>query len=198
MKIFILSCFIALTTTNLFSQDKKDLTISLGTGIYNSPYYTNAKSRPFYNFDFSYNISKRHIIATTFLAGKHFYYDNIRSNNAVPLTTPGYEKNTNATAEYLTFSILYKYNLYNNNKLSITAGTGAGIMSQTMIYPYTEGTSVHFRQSNWDDLVFPVRLEFDHRLSGHFKIGLIGGLFIHPDYPVLGYHAGLSVSYVIK
>ncbi len=99
MKKIILLCSIGLIANSLLSQDKKDLTISFGTGIFNSPYYTNSKSRQFYNIDFAYSITNKHKIVTSFLAGKHRYYDNARSNNAVPLNTPGFEKNRNAEAE---------------------------------------------------------------------------------------------------
>ncbi len=77
-------------------------------------------------------------------------------------------------------------------------GVGLGIMSQTMLYPYTEGNSTYFRQSNWIDIVFPVKLEFDYTISNHLQLGLTSGFFIHPDYPILGYYAGPRLSYTIK
>jgi hypothetical protein len=195
----ILTGFIVLSSS---AQDKKNLTISLATGFLNSPYYTNAKTRQFYNVDFTYHLNERHKIASSFLSGEHLYYDNEKSNNAVPLTTPGYEENTNATADYRVFSILYKYAFLNKKKISITLAAGAGIMTQVVVYPYTEVTPtgvviVDFRQSSWTDLVFPVRLDIDYRLSKRFQIGLIGGFFIQPDYPVLGYHAGPRLSFTL-
>ena len=203
MKKAILTALTVITVLTISAQDKKNLTISFGTGILNSPYYTNARKRQFYNFDFTYHLNERHKIGTSFLSGEHLYYDNVRSNNAVPLTTPGYEDNTNATADYRIFSILYKYALLNKKKLSITGATGLGIMTQILEYPYTEVSPtgvviVSFRHSSWTDLVFPVRLDIDYRISKRFQVGLIGGFFIHPDYPVLGYHAGPRLSYTLK
>ncbi|MGZ8536845.1 MAG: hypothetical protein ACXWV9_01215 [Flavisolibacter sp.] len=197
MKTSILTLIIGHLATNLFAQETKDLRISMAVGIFNSPYYTNAKKREFYNFDADYFITERHILSTNFMSGHHRYYDNVRSNNAVPLNTPGYEENTNATADYLTFSVLYKYKLLNTKKIAISIGSGFGIMTQTKLYPFTEGNIVDFRESTWTDLVFPLRTEFDYKLSKHFQIGLIGGLYIHPDYPILGYHAGPRLSYVL-
>jgi hypothetical protein len=37
-----LSLLLVFTSTIVFAQEKKDFTISLTTGIFNSPYYTNA------------------------------------------------------------------------------------------------------------------------------------------------------------
>jgi hypothetical protein len=197
MKIIFLTLLIGLSATNLFAQEKKDLRISFAAGIFNSPYYTNAMRREFYNFDFDYLITNRHILSTSFMSGHHRYYDNVLSNNAVPLNTPGYEDNANAEADYLIFSVFYKYKFLNTKKFSIVLGSGLGIMTQTKVYPFTESNSVDFRQSGWTDLVFPVRTEFDYKMGKHFQIGLIGGFFIHPDYPILGYHAGPRISYIL-
>jgi hypothetical protein len=197
MKKLIFTTIIGLTIINLFAQEKKDLSISFASGIFNSPFYPNAKARPFYNFDFSYNIEKHHAIATTFIAGKHFYYDNKRSNNAVPLDVPGYEKNRNAIADYVIFSVLYKYKVYNNDKFSINTGAGAGIMTQVMEFPYTEGNSTDFRQSSSSGVVFPVRLEIDYQLSKNFQCGIIGGIFFPPDLPNV-YYAGPRLTYILK
>jgi hypothetical protein len=193
----ILSVSVFLSSA-LLSQDKKDLKISIGTGILNSPYYTNANARQMYDFSLEYAITKKHKITSDYLSGKHFYYDNVRSNNAVPLNTPGYEKNANATAEYSIFSLLYKYLLFQKRNLSISTGTGLGIMTQVMEYPYTEGNIVDFRQASWTDICFPIRIDFDYKISKKIEMGLIGGFYIHPDYPILGYHTGIRLSYIVK
>jgi len=101
-----------------------------------------------------------------------------------------YENDTNAKASYKTFSILYKYKFLNKKAFSAAFGTGAGIMTHEREYPYKEGGSYYFRESIWTDLVFPVRLELDYKFSQPFQLGLIGGFYIHPDYPILGYFAG--------
>lgn len=197
-KTGLLTVTAAITAFTLFSQDKKELSVSLGAGRLNSPYYTNAKAGKFYSFDLSHGITKRQSLAAFFIVGDHLYYDNVLSNNAVPLSTPGYEKNRNATADYRIFSVLYQYRFYDRNRISLAAGAGAGIMTHIREYPYTEGSTVSFRQSSWTDLAFPVRLELDYQISSHFQLGLAGGLFIHPDYPVLGYHAGPRLSYILR
>lgn len=186
------------TSIILFGQDKKDLTISFGTGIFNSPYYTNARAFQFYNFDFDYYINERHIISTNFLSGKHRYYDSIHSNNEIPLNTPGYEDHTNATAEYMTFTLLYKYKIVNHKKVSLSLGVGAGIMVQTFQFLYTEGNSEDVRDATWPTIALPVKLEMDYKLSKHFQLGIFSGFFIGPDIPVLGYHLGIRASCVLK
>jgi hypothetical protein len=198
MRKSILTIFIILSIHTVSGQGKKDLTISLGTGVFNSPYYTNAYKREFYNLDFDYQSGGRHIISANFLKGSHRYYDSINSNNAVPLSTPGYETNANSEADYFTFSVLYKYKLINNKRISVNIGAGAGIMTQVILFPYTQGSSVDFKQSSWTDLVFPVRLESDYQFARQFKVGILAGLYIHPDYPVLGQHLGVRVGYIFK
>ena len=198
MTKFIFTIVLFLTSTFLVAQDSKDLTISFGTGIFNSPYYSNAKQREFYNFDFDYHITNRHILSVNFLAGHHLYYDSILSNNAVPLATPGYDKNTNSTADYFVFSFLYKYRFVDSKSFYLNAGVGAGLMLQRKTYPYTSGNIVSFRESGWEDLVFPLKLEIGYKITKHFQTGVIGGLYIHPDYPTLGYHTGIRFGYVIK
>ncbi len=123
--------------TPTYSQDKKDLKISLGAGLFSSHYYTNSKQRPAYNFSLEYSISKRHKISADYLSGKHQYFDNFNSNNSVPITTRGYEKNANSIAEYSIFSTQYKYQLLDKKRFSINTGIGLGLMTQVVVYPYT-------------------------------------------------------------
>jgi hypothetical protein len=200
MKKLLLATFAFLTTAAVFSQTKKDLSISFAAGAFNSPYYTNDKKREFYSFDFDHYIGSRHILSANFLKGSHRYYDNVHTANAVPLSTPGYENHTNTEADYMTFSVLYKYKLVNYKNLSVNVGAGAGIMTQVIEYPINVSSVniIDFGQSSWTDLVFPTRLEIDYQFAKHFKFGVLAGLYIHPDYPTLGNHAGFRLSYLIK
>ena len=198
MKILLLNVFAVFTCTILFGQDKKDLTISIGAGRFNSPYYTNDHARSFFNFDFDYSIDERQKISTNFLSGKHWYFDSVYSNNFVSTGTPGYEDNANAQAEYKTFTLLYKYKLLNRKKVSLSLGAGVGFMVQILRFPYTEGNITDFREAAGTYLVLPVKLEIDYKLSKSFQLGLLGGFFVGPDTPVLGYHVGPRVSYVLN
>lgn len=174
-----------------FGQQQKDLTVSFSSGIFTSPYYYDAKGKEYYSVDFDYHLTSRHILSANFNVGKHWYNDNISS------ILPATENTWNTHASYLTFSILYKYKFVNTENISANIGAGAGIMTHIRNYQwdsnYEDGS-----QSVWTDLVFPVRLDLDYKVSKVLRLGVIGGFFIHPDYPVLGYHLGPRLSYVIK
>lgn len=184
-----------LITLNSFGQNKKDLTISLSGGLLNSPYYENANAKGFYGFDFDYHFAKKHLLSVNYFSGKHTYYDDVLSNNPTGSSSPD---GTNADAEYLTFSVLYKYKILDNTLLSLVPGVGAGIMTHTREYPYQEVNTAYPRISSWSDLVFPISLELNFKLSNQWQAGLTGGFLIHPDYPILALHAGPKLSYIFK
>jgi hypothetical protein len=189
---FVIAILVMLNATG---QEKKDLAISLSAGVLNSPYYNNAHSRGFFGFGFDYHVSRRHVLSASYLAGKHDYLDNILSNTTYYIVYP---KGTNAEATYNTFSVSYKYKIINQPKFSVAPSVGAGIMTHTRDYPYTQGTSFFFNTSSWSDLVFPVTLDINYKIFKRWQLGLTGGFLIHPDYPILALHAGPRLSYVVK
>lgn len=197
MKKFLLITILAASSLPVAGQAKKALGISLGTGFFNSLYYTNAKNRSFYNFDFEYYIGKRHILTANFLKGNHLYYDSIHPNTPIPLNTPGYENHTNTEADYYTFSVLYKYSAFDWKKFSLNLGAGAGIMTQVILFAYAIPGGMDFRQASWSSLVFPTRIDLRYSFSKRLQVGAMGGLYFHPDYTVLGQHAGLTLGYVL-
>jgi len=179
---------------NVQGQEKKDLAISVSAGFLNSPYYNLAKPMGFYKIDFDYHLTSRHIIAANYLDGKHHYYDNTLSNDP---TGSGYLDGTNSEAQYRTFSILYKYKIFDNTLFSIVPGVGAGVMTHTREYPYKEVNASYSRISSWSDLVFPVNVDINLKVYTRWQIGLTGGFLIHPDYPILGLHGGPKLSFVL-
>jgi len=197
MRHFLAFILLTFSTLHSFGQDKKDLAVSVTTGYLNSPYYNNAHSRGFYGIGFDYNIAIRHVLSANYFAGGHDYFDNTLSNTPASayIINP---KGTNAKAFYNTFSVSYKYKIINQAKLSVVPGVGAGIMTHTRDYPYTQATSMTFQTSSWSDLVFPVTLDINYKVHRHWQIGLTGGFIIHPDYPILALHAGPKLSYVLK
>jgi hypothetical protein len=184
----------------VFSQEKKDLKISLATGLFNSKYYTNAKSRQFYNFSFEYSITNRHSLSSDYLSGQFRYYDSIRVTTPIPLSTPGYERHTNAEARSTFFSILYKYKIFDKRKLSVKVGTGITIITETYTFPVDlpNGGFIFQTSGGKGDLSFPLRFDFDYNISNHFEAGIIGGTYIYPDYPMVGQHLGFRLSYILK
>jgi len=184
-----------LSTITSFAQDRKDLTVSVGVGKMSSPYYLNADAGEFFSIDLGYQLSKRQTLSANYNAGRHNYYDNVLSN----ISEPFKESTTNSKVSYNTFSIIYKYKVLDKKIFSVNIGAGAGLMTETRQYPYTEGNSSNFRETSiTGDIVFPVVLEFDFKLSEHFKLGLAGGFFVEPDYPIVNFYAGPRFSYVIK
>jgi hypothetical protein len=178
-----------------FGQDKKDLTIALSSGILNSPYYQNAKAKDFYGIDFGYQLGKRNILSVSYFAGNHNYYDDVLSNNPVSVTN---SDGTNSRAGYSSFSVLYKHTIIDLPLISLVPGAGVGIMTHTRDYPYQEPGSAYTRTSSWSDLVFPVTMDLNFKVTRKWQAGLTSGFLIHPDYPVLALHAGPKVSYTIK
>jgi len=184
----------------VIGQEKKDLKVSLATGIFNSKYYTNAKPRQFYNLGFEYSITNRHSISSDFTSGQHRYYDSIRVTTPIPLSTQGYENHTNAEARTTFFSILYKYRVFDRKKLSINIGTGIGIITETFTYPVDipNGGFTFETSGGKGDLCFPLRIDFDFKISKQFQVGIIGGTYVYPDYPWAGQHFGIRLSYILK
>lgn len=200
LKQFLIVIFFLNLSSQIFSQGKKDLKISMATGFFNTTYYTNAKSRQFYNFGFEYAITDKHSLSTDFTSGQFRYYDNIRVTTPIPLSTPGYEKHTNAEARSTFFSILYKYNVFKKKKLSIKAGTGLSIITETYTYPadLPNGGFTFETSATKGDLSFPLRLDIDYKISNYFEAGIISGTYIYPNYPFAGQHLGLRLSYIFK
>jgi len=175
-------------------QDKKDLTMTFSAGVLNSPYYKNARSEEFYGFDFNYYLSDRTILATSYFAGKHRYFDSELSN-----TNYGYsDDGTNAEARYNVFSLLVKYKVASTERFSVIPGVGVGIMTHTRNFPYRENNSESFHTSSWSDLAFPVSMELNYRLSKRWTAGLMGGFLIEPDFPIVALHAGPQLTYHLK
>ncbi|MBY0480822.1 MAG: hypothetical protein K2Q21_05655 [Chitinophagaceae bacterium] len=190
MKKMMLALIMGLTVLSSYGQERKDLVVSIATGQLTSPYYYKNTMGSFFSVDFDYHLSKRHILTANYSDGKHNYYDKYLQADPNTSRSDG----TNTRASYRTFSILYKYQFLNSKIITGNIGAGAGIMThiQRIItgYPASE--------SNWSDLVFPARFELDYKISNSFRLGLIGGFYIHPDYPILAYHLGPRIGYLIK
>ena len=189
--IFTTLLFIALSS---YGQDKKDLTISLSGGLLNSTHYEKANAKGFYGFNFDYHLAKRHLLSVNYLAGKHTYYDDVLSNDPNRVSRPD---GTNSDAEYRTFSVLYKYKIVDNTLISLVPGAGTGILTHTREYPYQEVNKAYPKISSWSDLVFPISMDVNFKLSKQWQAGLTGGFLIHPDYAILSLHTGRTLSYVI-
>lgn len=181
------------------AQDRKDLKLSVSAGGFNSSYYQNAKPGVFYNVAMEYFFRKRHSLSAEYTNGKFNYYDTIYTNNPIPLTVPGYAKHTNTEDWVNVFALLYKYKFVDKPRLSVSAGTGLGMITNVIQYYKTNATSGSPEDDGSKaDLCFPVRLDIDLPLSKKFQVGLTGGVYVYPDYPLLGEHVGLRLSYILQ
>jgi hypothetical protein len=195
IKQFVLSCLTFLLCFSALGQERKDLTLSFVGGKLASPFYKANRSGRFFGVDFDYSLARRHTLSVNYTDGVHRYYDNVHTAGpAVMVNADG----TNAEATYHTFSVLYKYSVLRTPSFSGSVGTGAGLMTHSLRYPFSTGTSAYYQQTVWTELVFPVRLEVDYHLSKSLKAGVIGGFFIQPDFPVLAYHVGPRLSYILN
>jgi hypothetical protein len=88
--------------------------------------------------------------------------------------------------------------LLNKKVVSGSIGSGVGIMTHSREYPYVISNGSIFAKTAWTDLVFPVRAEFDFKVSKCIRMGVIGGFYIAPDYPVLAYYVGPRLGYLLK
>ncbi len=194
MKQLILATIVSLMTLTSSAQQKKDLVISVAAGTMTSPYYSESKAGHFYNIDFDYHLSKRQVLSANYNTGAHNYYDNILATDPAFLKSDG----TNAKASYRTFSVLYKYVFLDKKAISASLGSGVGVMTHSREYPYTLSNGSSFMETSWSDLVFPVKLQLEYKMSKSISLGLTGGFYIAPDYPILAYHIGPKLSYLIK
>jgi hypothetical protein len=195
MKIVFCFVMLALLSLPTWGQAKKDLVLSVSAGRLNSPYYSRAYPGGFVNLGFDYHLTERHILSVNYHSGRHRYLERRFSDPASYITDPG---DVNAEAMYRTFSMTYKFKVLDLTRFSVAPSLGAGLMTHLLRYPVTQGLSTSFSYSAWTTLVFPVGLEMAYKLSDRWQLGLMGGFFIHPDYPVLGYHAGPRLSYVLR
>lgn len=117
---------------NAIGQDDKDLVVSVGRGLLNSPTYENASAKGVFRIDFDYHLTDRHILNASYLSGNHFYHDEVLSNDPTGRT---YKNGTNAIADYRTFSVMYKYRLIDNSHFSIATGAGVEVITHSRDYP---------------------------------------------------------------
>lgn len=179
---------------HLKGQESKELSVSVSAGFFNSPVYDNATSRGFFRIEMDHHLTSRHILGASYLAGQHYFYDNVVSNDPLGIF---YKHGTYSTAVYRTALLMYKYKVIDNSKFSVISGVGAGTMTHTIEYPYIQETSFTNEQSSWTDLVFPVSLDFNYKISSRWQLGLTGGFFVHPDYPILALHTGPKLIFIV-
>lgn len=201
--LFLFLFFFVILLTQ--AQDKKDLMISLGIGIINTPENNTFKSPQIgigYTFDADYFISKKHIFSISYTSGNHEYISNYVTS-LFPSTSTDYL--SKSILRYRAFSLMYKYRIINTNRFSIALGTGLSLLTEIRRFPryeFDNGLNTWlfktFDSGGGTDLAFPLKAEISYNLSNRWAIGLVGGGFIMPDYPILATHLIPRITFIIK
>ncbi len=190
------TCFIVLISLKGIGQETKSFVVGIAQGKLTSPYYDKSKWGDDFNIDLDYSFTKRGILSGNFNWGKHTYFDPTGSPAVI------YGDGTNANQRYYTFSFLYKYAIIAKERFLVSVGTGAGGMVKVTEKFYTETTNpsqlTYPRDFVSYDLVFPVRVDATYKLSSHFHIGVLGGFYVNPDFPILAYHGAIKIGFRLK
>lgn len=192
----LLLTFLLLATSTGFSQQRKDLVVSLSSGLLSSSYYENDVSGGYYSAGMDYGLTNKHFLQFCFTTAENTYLEREMSNVTSNLQIPGYANSFN---RIWSIGIGYKYKLDFPNFV-LWPGAAVGMIRQTRTFPYRFTNYESTMSYSETQIVFPVTLEADYKLGRHWLLGLKGGLLICPDYPItgIGLHAGPVVSYVIK
>lgn len=195
MKKIIIVLIAVLICQSSFSQ-KKDLRLSISSNVYTSTSYPNVKPGAGFSLDMSYFITDKIFIASHANYGKFRYYDDVLSNAPDHFDL---EDGTNTSAASIHAGLVIGYNIKISNLLNLHAATGVSSYTLMRRYPYQfDPDTWSYSHSAWTDLAFPVRIGIESIIWERLSLGLIGGFYIEPDFPIVGWHIGPVISYTIK
>ena len=178
-----------------FSQ-KSDMKFSISSNVYTSTDYPNVKSGTGFSFEMRYYITDKIFVSSHANYGKFRYYDDVLSNSPVHL---GIIDGTNTSASGIHAGLLLGYNFKITNLIDLYASTGVSSYTLIRNYPYQYSPdSWGLNCSAFTDLAFPVILGIESHFFERISIGVIGGFYVEPDFPIVGWHIGPVISYTIK
>ena len=185
MKQFITTLTLILFTIITFGQEKRDLTISIGSGLINSGSLRSAVAKPFVSFDMDYSMNTRNTLSTNYFSGSSLFKED-----------PTFSGNPNYQFKerYKGFSVLYKYRFINRSRYSIVAGSGVAIMTHISQFFY----NTFLAEAPLTDFALPIRIEMNYKVSNHLLFGVMTGGFINQTSPIIDYYGGLRLSYILK
>ncbi len=173
-------------------QEKKDLAIYASGGLLTSPNYQKSTTNGYFGVGFEYYLTKNHVLSANYLMAKNNYLA------AGASTKVGYDKGTNATAFFNTFSILYQYKFLNTSQFSMLAGAGAGVTTRTLESFTDTETNTLATTIHKSFLVLPVSLDLNYRITNRWHAGVKSGFIIEPGASlVTALHAGPRLSFVL-
>lgn len=184
---------ISLATKPLFAQ-QGNYDIAVSYGFYKAPSYKQVVNKTFLAADFDYHISKRWTISSGFVGGQFAYFEDWRSNAFT------YESATNAKGYESHLYLTLLYSILQSNKLSIQVGSGAGLFTQRLKYPYAApssggapsqyGGQVFTAEESFSLFELPLRIDGFYMLNRRVGAGLKAGAFLQLNRPVSGIYLG--------
>lgn len=186
--------FLSVLISSCAYAQKRNLKLSLSSGIYTSTNYPNVKSGPGYAFDMSYYITDKIFLASHVNYGGFRYYDDVLSNS--PQTFLRLD-GTNSFAKSIHVGFQIGYNFKFSNLVDLYGSTGVSSYTLMRTYPFQsdENTWVPI-ESAWTDMAFPVRLGIEFHPWEKISFGIVTGFYIEPDFPIVGFHFGPILSYI--
>lgn len=192
MKRLLLIClYIGLGAETLLAQENR-YDVALSTGFYSAPNYVHATGKSFLAADFDYHLQKRWTISTGFLSGQFIYFDDWRSNTA------SYDDYTNAKGYEAHFYFTAAYSVIRTSKFSIQIGSGIGLFTQRLKYPYAAPSSYYgprnlpffTAEESFSVVEIPFKLEAFYMLGRRVGLGIRVGTFLQLSRPLSDTYLG--------
>lgn len=190
--LLFLLCF-SLGIKPLFAQ-KGNYDIAVSYGFYKAPTYTQAVNKSFLAADFDYKLLKQWTISTGFLNGQFAYFEDWRSNAYT------YESSTNAKGYDSHIYLTLLYSIIQTNKISIKVGSGIGLFTQRLKYPYSapssggapsqSGGEIFTAEESFSLFELPIIFDGSFMLNRHIEVGLKAGTFLQFNRPLSGTYLG--------
>lgn len=196
-KVLILVTLLIVSSRYVSAQQYR-YDVALSAGFYQAPDYKRAQSKQFLAADFDYHLSERWTISSGFMSGQFAYYEDYR-NNITWYGDPyrnadGYESHTYLTAGY---------SLIHNRKFYIQLGTGVGLFTQRLKYPYQEpssggsprgyGGNIFTAEESFTIVELPLKVEGFYMLGTRVGLGVRAGTFVQIGRPLAGTYIGPQV-----
>ncbi len=186
--------FVILVTNSAQAQ-KKRVKIGILIGNYYSDFnQKHLKHLRNLSFDISYFLTEHLVLTTHVNYGKSRYFDDISSN--APEFNIQYD-NTNAELEDICVGLMLGYKLSFTNWMSLTGSAGIGSYTGIQKFYWNYGGEYPDpiqRQYSMTDIAFPVKLSLGFTPIKSIEIAFASGLYLEPDYPIVGFHYGIQLS----
>ena len=171
--------------------------VGLSYGFYKAPDYKQAVNKPYLGADFDYAISDRWTVSSGFMSGKFAYFEDWLSN------AYRYDSYTNADGyeSHATFSVLYS--VIRSNKFLLKVGSGIGLFTQRLKYPYASpssggapsqvGGDVFISEESKSYVELPVKVVGYYQVIPRIGVGFKAGLYVLSTGNTAGLHVGPQI-----